>query len=125
MLISEGAYAHAGQQIFTLIDTRVWWVIANFRETQLPHIRPGMHASLYLMSHPGQRLDGVVESIGYGVVPDASVVGSLSQGLPNVQRTLSWVHLASRYPVRIRILAPPSDLFRLAESAVVVIRRGQ
>ena len=31
--ISEGAYAHIGQEIFTLIDTRVWWVVANFRET--------------------------------------------------------------------------------------------
>ncbi len=29
--ISQGAYAHTGQQVFTLIDTRVWWAVANFR----------------------------------------------------------------------------------------------
>jgi multidrug efflux system membrane fusion protein len=35
MTLSQGAYAHTGQQVFTLIDTRTWWAVANFRETQL------------------------------------------------------------------------------------------
>ncbi|MGB6869182.1 MAG: biotin/lipoyl-binding protein [Acidobacteriaceae bacterium] len=122
LVISEGAYAHIGQQIFTLIDTRAWWVIANFRETQLRHVQPGMIADVYRMSDPGIRLSGVVESIGYGVIPDPSILGRITPGLPDVQRTLSWVHLASRYPVRIRIQSPPSDALRLGESAVVVIR---
>ncbi|HTZ48693.1 MAG TPA: biotin/lipoyl-binding protein [Verrucomicrobiae bacterium] len=122
LIISEGAYAHVGQEIFTLIDTRVWWALANFRETQLKHIRPGMTADVYVMSDPGLRFTGVVESTGYGVIPDPSLVGRITSGLPDVQRTLSWVHLASRYPVRIRIQSPPSDAIRLGESAVVVIR---
>src|ERR1700761_1371194 len=122
LLISEGAYAHIGQQIFTLIDTRVWWVVANFRETQLKYIQPGMAADVYVMSDTGQRLAGVVESTGYGVVPDPSLQGRLTSGLPHVQPTLSWGHLASRYPVRIRIESPPADNIRLGESAVVVIR---
>lgn len=121
LVISEGAYAHVGQQVFTLIDTRVWWVLANFRETQLEHIQPGMAADVYVMSDPGLRIPGVVESIGYGVTPDPSVLGRVTSGLPDVQRTLSWVHLASRYPVRIRIQSPP-DAVRLGESAVVAIR---
>ena len=122
LVISQGAYAHIGQEIFTLIDTRVWWVLANFRETELRYIQPGMAADVYLMSDPGLRLTGVVESTGYGVIPDPSILGRITSGLPDVQRTLSWVHLASRYPVRIRIEAPPSDGIRLGESAVVVIR---
>lgn len=122
LVISQGAYAHIGQEIFTLIDTRVWWVLANFRETQLKHIQPGMTADVYLMSDPGSRYTGVVESTGYGVIPDPSILGRVTPGLPDVQRTLSWVHLASRYPVRIRIELPPSDAVRLGESAVVVIR---
>ena len=122
LVISEGAYAHVGQQIFTLIDTRVWWVLANFRETQLEHIQPGMIADIYLMSDSGLRLSGVVESTGYGVTPDPSILGRITPGLPDVQRTLSWVHLASRYPVRIRIQSPPPDRMRIGESAVVVIR---
>jgi len=123
LTISQGAYATAGQHIFTLIDTRVWWAVANFRETQLQHIRPGMQADVYVMSRPSVHLKGVVDSIGFGVTPDSDLVGRLSQpGLPDVQRTLNWVHLASRFPVRVRIESQPSDLFRLGESAVVVIR---
>src|SRR6204780_2177950 len=122
LVISEGAYAHVGQEIFTLIDTRVWWVLANFRETQLKHVQPGMTADVYVMSDSGLRLTGVVESVGYGVTPDPSFQGRVTPGLPDVQRTLSWVHLASRYPVRIRIQSPPTDVIRLGESAVVVIR---
>jgi membrane fusion protein, multidrug efflux system len=123
--ISEGAYAHIGQKIFTLIDTRVWWVVANFRETQLKYIQPGMTADVYVMSDSELRLTGVVESTGYGVIPDPSLQGRVTSDLPDVQRTLSWVHLASRYPVRIRIQSPPSDVIRLGESAVVVIRGYQ
>ena len=123
LTISQGAYATAGQHIFTLIDTRVWWVVANFRETQLRHIQPGMTADIYIMSRPSLRYKGVVDSVGFGVTPDADLVGHLAApGLPDVQRTLNWVHLASRFPVRIRIEAEPSEVFRLGESAVVVIR---
>ena len=122
LTISEGAYAHVGQQVFTLIDARTWWAVANFREGQLQHIAPGMRADVYVMSKPDERFSGVVDSIGFGVTPDADVVGRLEPGLPDVQRTLNWVHLASRYPVRVRVENPPQDLFRVSESAVVVIR---
>ncbi len=122
LTISEGAYAHTGQQMFTLIDARTWWAVANFREGQLQHIKPGMPADVYVMSTPNVRFSGVVDSIGFGVTPDEDVIGKLQTGLPDVQRTLNWVHLASRYPVRVRVENPPSDLFRVSESAVVVIR---
>jgi multidrug efflux system membrane fusion protein len=122
LTISQGAYAHTGQQVFTLIDTRVWWAVANFRETQLHRIQPGMHAYVYVLSRPTITYDGVVDSVGFGVQPDTTLVGSFSPGLPDVQRSLNWVHLATRYPVRVRINAPETEPFRLSESAVVVIR---
>jgi len=124
LIISQGAYAHIGQQLFTLIDTRVWWAVANFRETQLNRIRPGMRADVYALSRPNVKYQGVVDSVGYGVQADTTLVGSYSAGagLPDVQRSLNWVHLATRYPVRIRILASEAEPFRLSESAVVVIR---
>jgi len=122
LTISEGAYAHTGQQMFVLIDARTWWAVANFREGQLQRIAPGMRADVYVMSKPNVRFSGVVDSIGFGVTPDVDVVGRFEQGLPDVQRTLNWVHLASRYPVRVRVENPPPDLFRVSESAVVVIR---
>ena len=122
LTISEGAYAHIGQQVFTLIDARTWWAVANFREGQLQHITPGMRADVYVLSKPNVRFSGVVDSIGFGVTPDADVVGSLTTGLPDVQRNLNWVHLATRFPVRVRVKNPPPELFRVSESSVVVIR---
>jgi multidrug efflux system membrane fusion protein len=123
MTISRGAYAHTGQQVFTLIDVRTWWAVANFRETQLHRILPGMKAYVYVLSRPTVRYEGIVDSVGFGVTPDTTLVGSFtSSGLPDVQRSLNWVHLASRFPVRVRINAPETEPFRLSESAVVVIR---
>jgi multidrug efflux system membrane fusion protein len=122
LTISEGAYAHVGQQVFTLIDARVWWAIGNFREGNLQKIMPGMRADVYVLSEPDVRFSGVVDSVGFGVTPDADVFGTLAPGLPNAQRTLNWIHLASRYPVRVRVKEPPPDLFRVGESAVVIIR---
>ena len=85
LTISEGAYAHVGQQMFVLIDARRWWAVANFREGQLEHIRPGMRADVYVMSKPDRRFLGFVDSIGFGVTPDADVIGTFrewSSGCP-------------------------------------------
>jgi multidrug efflux system membrane fusion protein len=122
LILSEGAYAHTGSQVFTLIDARAWWAIGNFRETQLKHIAPGMKADVYVLSRPTVRLHGIVESVGYGVTPANDVISNLGNGLPEVERTLNWVHLASRYPVRVRITDQPNDVLRLGETTLVVIR---
>ena len=122
LTISEGVYAHVGQDVFTLIDARTWWAIGNFREGQLSHIKPGMRAEVYVLSKPDVRFSGIVDSVGFGVTPDPDVIGKLDKGLPDVQRTLNWVHLASRYPVRVRVENPAPELFRVGESAVVTIR---
>ena len=119
MNISEGAYARPGSPLFTLIDTRNWWVIANYRESKLKSIRLGMHVDVYLMGHPDRRFNGVVESVGYGVFPED---GAVTNGLPNIERTLNWVHLSARFPVRVRVQDPDPTLFRMGETAVTVVR---
>jgi len=99
--------------------------VANFREGQLRDISPGMQADVYVLSKPDERFSGVVESLGFGVTPDPDVIGNYPAppgGLPNLQRTLNWVHLASRFPVRVRVENPPPELFRIGASAVVIIR---
>ncbi len=123
LTISLGQYVRPGVQVFTMIDARKWWALANFRETQLKHITLGSRADVFLLARETQPLHGTVESIGYGVAPDPSVAGTIAPGLPAIQRTLNWVHLAARYPVRIRINAPPPYL-RIGQSAVAVVHDG-
>jgi multidrug efflux system membrane fusion protein len=119
MNISVGAYARSGTPMFTLIDTRNWWVIANYREGKVRDIHIGSPVDVYLMGHPDKRFTGRVESIGYGVFPEDAAV---ADGLPNIDRTLNWVHLSSRFPVRIRIQNPDPTLFRIGATAVTVVR---
>ncbi|MCU1262832.1 MAG: secretion protein HlyD family protein [Bryobacterales bacterium] len=119
MNISEGAYAHPGGAMFTLVDTRAWWVVANYREAELKGIHRGGHVEVYLMEHPDRKFSGVVESIGYAVFPED---GKVSSGLPDIEKTLNWVHLSSRFPVRVRVEHPDPSLFRIGASAVTVAR---
>src|SRR5262245_60223212 len=117
--ISLGEFAHSGAQVFTLVDTRTWYVVANFRETQLKHIQEGAPAEIYLQFKGGKRFRGKVVGPGWAVVPE---YGTSTGGLPNVPRNLDWVRLAQRFPVRIEV-EKPDDSFLIGASAVVTITR--
>ena len=92
-----GQYATAGMRVFALIDTTAWWVLGNFKETQLHHIAPGMPADVFLMTRPDIHFHGVIQSIGFGVSPPDNT-GAQSGTLPSINRTLNWVRLAQRFP---------------------------
>jgi membrane fusion protein, multidrug efflux system len=117
MNISLGEFAHSGTQVFTLVDTRTWYVVANFRETQLKHIQEGAPAQIYLQFKGGKRFRGKVVGPGWAVLPE---YGTSTGGLPNVPRNLDWVRLAQRFPVRIEV-EKPDESFRIGASAVVTI----
>lgn len=109
--------------VLTLIDTDHWYVIANFRETDLDNIQPGDPVTVYLMSNTDRRFEGVVASIGYAVKPGGGPI--TPGGLPFIRRTINWVHVSQRFPVRIRINNPDQDLFRIGASAAVVVHHGR
>jgi multidrug efflux system membrane fusion protein len=118
--IAAGEYGAAGHPLFTIIDTEQWYAVGNFRETDLGGLQPGQRARVYVLSTPGHPVDGVVESLAAGVSPDEGVTLG---GLPRVPRSLSWVRIAQRFPVRILLRSPPPELMRLGASAVIVIDR--
>ncbi|MBO9664202.1 multidrug transporter subunit MdtN [Dokdonella sp.] len=118
-----GQYASPAKPVFTLIATDEWFVVANFRETDLKDIRPGTRCTVYLMSDSGRRFEGTVDSVGYGVTPTDG--GTWLDGLPRVSRTINWVHVSQRFPVKIRIEKPDAGLFRLGASAVAILHRGE
>jgi multidrug efflux system membrane fusion protein len=114
--ISLGEFAHSGVQVFTLVDTGTWYVVANFRESQLKHIDEGAPAEIYLQ-FKGKHFRGKVVGPGWAVLPE---YGTSTTGLPNVPRNLDWVRLAQRFPVRV-LVENPDDTFRIGASAVVTI----
>jgi multidrug efflux system membrane fusion protein len=117
--ISEGAYAHAGIEVFAFLDSRKWYVMANFRERELQSIRPGMRAEVYLLSNPDRRFEGTVQGISPAVQSQEDNVEV--KGLPFVKRDLNWVRIAQRFPVRIEIDNPDPKIFRMGTTAVTTI----
>ena len=121
--IAVGQYANEGREVMSLVDNRIWYVIANFRENFLGHIEPGMHAEVYLLSYPNRRFHGRVQGVGWALYQGN---GATVEGLPQIEPTLNWVRLSQRFPVRITLEDPdPSHPFRMGATAVVTIRGAQ
>src|SRR5262249_44476665 len=116
--IAAGEFAATGHPLFTIIDTQHWYAIGNFPEPALAGIEPGQRATVYVMAQPSRPVPGKVDSLGWGVASDVSATFG---GLPHVERTLNWVRIAARFPVRILLDTPPDDLMRYGATAVIVI----
>jgi len=121
--VSRGSFAAPGIPVLMMIDTANWYVTANVRETDLHRIQPGMTADVRVMIDPQRRFGGTVENIGWAVHSEDEFD---LFGIPYIRRTLNWVRLAQRFPVRIRVDDPrPAELFRMGASAVVTIHTGR
>jgi multidrug efflux system membrane fusion protein len=118
--ISAGAYASAGIPVFSMLDTRHWYVIANFREAEIVHMAPGTEVEVYLLSAPDRHYTGHVQGIAWAVEPEDEI--DIPHSLPYVKRELNWVHIAQRFPVRIEVEDPDPALFRMGASAVAIIK---
>jgi len=110
------------QSLFTLINTDEWFAIANFREIDLKTIASGNCVTVYSMIDKEQPIKGVVQGIGWGVMDTGHIV--VPRSVPYVERSLNWVRVAQRFPVKIKLENPPPQLTRLGASAVVEINHG-
>lgn len=120
MNTSPGTYVHVGQQLLALVDSSSFWVAANFKETQLRHIRVGDRVAVRLMGHEAEPFEGRVASVAWGIfVSDGATV----ELLPNVSQTIDWVRLPNRFPVRVEVVSDPPTPLRIGQTASVAIRR--
>lgn len=120
--VKEGEVLAPSQVLFTLISDTSWYAVGNLRETDLAAVHPGDCATVYSMIDRRTALYGQVDSIGHGVMSlDSS---GLARGLPLVPRQMDWVHVAQRFPVRVRLKDAPPDLTRLGATATIEIRHG-
>ena len=120
--VATGEVVAPGQSIFTLVVADAWTAVANFREAELADIAIGACATVTSMLDRSRPIRGTVQGIGWGVL-DADQV-ALPRSLPYVSRSLNWVRIAQRFPVRVRLEAVPDGLARLGASAVVQVGHG-
>jgi membrane fusion protein (multidrug efflux system) len=116
--VEVGQVVQMGQPLLAIVPLRDVWVVANFKETQLARVRPGMPAEVEIDTFPGQVFHGTVDSLSAGT-------GSRFSLLPPENATGNWVKVVQRVPVKIRLDAREFDnpfTLRAGMSAYVVIR---
>jgi RND family efflux transporter MFP subunit len=115
--LQPGDYASAGHQVLALVDSDTIHVDGYFEETKLPSIRVGDRALVHIMGIKAE-LAGTVESIDAGI--EDRERSQSSDALANVNPTFSWVRLAQRIPVRIRLDPTGRDIRLIAGRTATV-----
>jgi membrane fusion protein (multidrug efflux system) len=91
--VDVGNYVMPGQALLAIVPSRVW-VTANFKETQLTHMRVGQLVTVTVDAYPGHPLHGHIESLQRGT-------GSFFSTLPAENATGNYVKVVQRVPVKI------------------------
>lgn len=94
--IHEGQLVQPGQTMVDIVDGTDLWVVANYRETQLPDIHEGAEVTMTADAVPGVTYRGVVESI-------SDATGAAFSLIPQDNATGNFVKVEQRVPVRIRL----------------------
>ena len=119
-----GVQAVENQPAMALVDISGYYVYGFFKETQIENIQSGDKAVVKLMSYPDKPLEGVVDSIGWGIAQED---GSTSVDLlPAINPSFDWIRLAQRIPVRINLTKLPEGVeLRLGTTATVIVLNEQ
>lgn len=104
--IHEGQLVQPGQTMVDIVDGTDLWVIANYRETQLPHIHEGDRVTLTADAVPGVTYTGTVESI-------SDATGAAFSLIPQDNATGNFVKVEQRVPVRISLAGNDPERLKL------------
>jgi membrane fusion protein (multidrug efflux system) len=115
--LQVGQYLAAASPAFSLVDTQHVWVEANFKETDLTHMRPGQAATIRVDTYPGKVFAAHVDSISAGTGSEFSV-------LPPQNATGNWVKVVQRVPVRLAIDDGGEHPLRTGMSATAEVDTG-
>ena len=114
--VEVGQLIQPGQALMALIPLERVWITANFKETQVEHIRPGQRVTIRADAYGGRTFSGKVESL-------AAATGARFSLLPPDNSTGNYVKVVQRIPVRISLDAgqDPEHLLRPGMSVVPTV----
>ena len=119
MKLQPGEFVEKGAAIFSLIEDGPVWIEANFKETQLTHMRVGQPTTVVADAYPDTPWRGVVEAI-------APATGAEFAVLPPQNATGNWVKVVQRVPVRIRVeQSSASQWLRAGMTVTVSVDTGR
>ena len=95
--VSEGQYVQSGTPLFSIVNDTAYWVVANFKETQINKFHEGMPVDLTLDAYPGVNIKGAISSL-------SDATGARFSLLPPDNASGNFVKVTQRIPVKISIL---------------------
>jgi membrane fusion protein, multidrug efflux system len=98
--VRVGRLVAPGVSLLDIVPVNDVWVVANFKETQIEHIRLGQRARITIDGYPKETFEGVVDSFAPGS-------GSAFSLLPADNATGNFVRVVQRVPVKIRFTNNP------------------
>jgi membrane fusion protein, multidrug efflux system len=117
--LQVGEYVAKGAPMFSLIESGVLWIEANYKETQLTHMVIGQPAKVVADAYPDHEWSATVETIG-------SATGAEFAVLPPQNATGNWVKVVQRIPVRIKVEESESKpQLRAGMTATVTVDTGR
>lgn len=94
--LEQGQYIQAGQNLMTVVNSDVFWVVANFKETQVEHLKLGQEVSIEIDGYPDTEVKGKIESL-------SEATGARFSLLPPDNASGNFVKVTQRVPVKISI----------------------
>lgn len=101
--VRPGAYAPVGAQLLSVVPAQGLWIDANFKESQIGHMRPGQSVSIKADVLPGLKLQGKVESL-------APATGSKFSVIPAENATGNFTRIVQRVPIRVALEGAAGEL---------------
>jgi membrane fusion protein (multidrug efflux system) len=95
--LAKGQYVNQGQNLFTIINDSEFWIVANFKETQIARIKPDQKVEVKLDGFPDDPIEGRV-----AVFSEAT--GAKFSLLPPDNATGNFIKVAQRVPIKIRLM---------------------
>jgi membrane fusion protein (multidrug efflux system) len=115
MRLQVGERVERGVPVFSLIETRPMWIEANFKETQLTHMREGQEVTIVADAYPNVQFRGRVSTIAPATKAEFAI-------LPAQNASGNWVKVVQRVPVLIHLDSPPDGQTPLRAGMTVTAR---
>ncbi len=114
--VSEGQFVQAGSPLFSIVNDTTYWIVANFKETQIKKFHPGQEVDIELDAYPDLKLKGTLESV-------SEATGARFSMLPPDNSSGNFVKVTQRVPVKINIndIAKYRDKLRAGLSAYIIV----
>jgi membrane fusion protein, multidrug efflux system len=110
--VEQGEHISTGQPLLAIVPPEIW-VVANFKETQLKHMKPGQQVTIKVDAYSGKTFKGHIDSIQAGT-------GSVFSLLPPENATGNYIKVVQRVPVKVVFDEDPNDLKTLSPGMSVI-----